>query len=34
MKRIILWFIALIPLLVTIVLLPQMADTVPALMAW
>lgn len=30
MKRIILWFIALIPLLVTIVLLPQMADTVPA----
>lgn len=30
MKRIILWFIALIPLLVTIVLLPQMAETVPA----
>lgn len=29
-KRIILWLIALIPLLVTIVLLPQMADMVPA----
>ncbi|MFM7677374.1 MAG: SdpI family protein, partial [Roseiflexaceae bacterium] len=30
MKRIILWLIALIPLLVTVVLLPQMADMVPA----
>ena len=29
-KRIILWLIALIPLLVTVVLLPQMADMVPA----